>query len=175
LLEDLYDQAELWIRAADEIKRLAEELQYQHACDKAQQQEIERLSFENDWLRTALRAAQIGLAQSGAEPDDDKPLGFRTRRCAGPIRGRAAIRRGAAGNADRQLPGPDGILHNTLAAKINNWKSQLQEALDYIEHRGCEWTDPRRAVPPERPDLPYRNPALDTGNCSEPRGFEGQR
>jgi hypothetical protein len=40
--------------------------------------EIERLSFENDWLRTALRAAQIGLAQSGAELDDDKPLGFRT-------------------------------------------------------------------------------------------------
>jgi hypothetical protein len=32
------------MRAADEIERLAEELQHQHACDKAQQQEIERLT-----------------------------------------------------------------------------------------------------------------------------------
>jgi hypothetical protein len=55
-------------KAADEIERLAEELQYQYACDKAQQQEIERLSAENNWLQTALRAAQIALAQSDAEP-----------------------------------------------------------------------------------------------------------
>jgi hypothetical protein len=136
LLEDLYDQAELWIRAADEIKRLAEELQYQHACDKAQQQEIERLSFENDWLRTALRAAQIGLAQSGAEPDDDKPLGFRTNDVPDPYAEGPQSDAEPQETRNKQLPGPDSILHNTLAAKINNWKSQLQEELDYIEHRG---------------------------------------
>jgi hypothetical protein len=45
--------------AADEIERLAEELQYQYACDKAQQQEIERLG---------------ALAQSDTEPVDDGSL-----------------------------------------------------------------------------------------------------
>jgi hypothetical protein len=65
-------------RAADEIKRLAEELQYQYACDKAQQQEIERLSIENDWLRTALRAAQTApkaLAADRSGPADYVPPG----------------------------------------------------------------------------------------------------
>jgi hypothetical protein len=46
--------AEEIIVAANEIERLAEELQYQHACDKAQQQEIERLGRERDMLSNAL-------------------------------------------------------------------------------------------------------------------------
>jgi hypothetical protein len=45
--------AERCLAAADELKRLAEELQYQHACDRAQQREIERLTT---------------LAQPDAEP-----------------------------------------------------------------------------------------------------------
>jgi hypothetical protein len=32
--------------------------------------EIERLAAENDWLRTALRAAQIGAGLAPTRPDD---------------------------------------------------------------------------------------------------------
>jgi hypothetical protein len=62
----------------DQIERLTEELQYQHACGKDQQQEIERLSIENDWLRTALRAAQTApkaLAADRSGPADYVPPG----------------------------------------------------------------------------------------------------
>jgi DNA repair exonuclease SbcCD ATPase subunit len=40
------DRAILCYDAADEIERLAERLQYQYACNKARQREIERLTAE---------------------------------------------------------------------------------------------------------------------------------
>jgi hypothetical protein len=51
--------------AADEIERLAEELQYQYACDKAQQKEIERLAQE---LKDEKRKPKLRFRQEEPRP-----------------------------------------------------------------------------------------------------------
>jgi phage-related tail protein len=44
--------------AANEIERLAEELQFQYACDKAQQEKIQNLSVEVEQLAAHLAALE---------------------------------------------------------------------------------------------------------------------
>jgi hypothetical protein len=109
MVDDLRRRKSSWLEdVADEIERLAEELQYQYACDKAQQEEIKRLSalaqsdaepvawryayplYPDEWNLTQdqLTAEERMRKESCVveplyagppRPDDaDKPLGFRT-------------------------------------------------------------------------------------------------